>query len=85
MAKANKQTKTTQKSKLIKINAFVKYYIMNYVFCVFHIYLCIYRIKAYMVFSMCQTYSCCLDILRVLVLGSVPTHGYQNPNAQVLT
>lgn len=37
-----------------------------------------------MVFSMCQTFSCCLGILRVLVLGSVPTHGYENPNAQVL-
>ena len=57
---------------------------MNCVFRIFHIYLCVYRIKPYLGLSLCQSYyNHSVGILRVLDLGSPPTCEYQNPDTQV--
>ena len=57
---------------------------MNCVFHIFHIQLCVYRIKPYLGLSLCQSYyNHSVGILRVLDLGSPPTCEYQNPNTQV--
>ena len=57
---------------------------MNCVFSVFHIYLCVYRIKLYIELSLFQSYyNHSVGILRVLDLGFPLTCEYQNPDTQV--